>query len=273
MKHKLNLNPKEIYLQNGIITFLLFFAPLIPGFIESHTKTYLIILDSLTKDVSSAHDAIKLVFGRRGLKVYKDHLEQNPQLVRPTQIFRLLYQENDTDGALKLIDKILFDKTQRKYPYSDIMRATIITEIPRIIESYQTPKHSKFRNRLIHQLVLLAQTETALQPRHSLITTYKSLLITTANLSRRIRQHRIDTQLNMLSAKLKAELAGIASPYTASYGHLVDMPQVNQILTQEEVDILIEALKHLTSSLSPEISDSAKFTLAHIESYDLNVIN
>jgi hypothetical protein len=87
MTARLTKHLRQIYYEHGLITFLFMFAPLLPGFVEKHTHLYLLITQTVAGDVHASHEAVKLMFGRRGLnilnhfkKLYKPLILAHPNI-------------------------------------------------------------------------------------------------------------------------------------------------------------------------------------------------
>ncbi len=109
---------RHVYYQHGLFSFLLFFSPLIPGIVESHTKLYLKLAHSLTGDVHSTKEAIKQMFGTRGLKAYDAFIKTHPALIRPSLIMHTIYEESNLDNGLELIESLFTDPLQRQYAHA-----------------------------------------------------------------------------------------------------------------------------------------------------------
>jgi hypothetical protein len=256
---------KNIYYRHGLFTFLLFFVPILPGFIESHTTGYLAILEAHHHNPAPAKDTLQMMFGARGVNAYEHFIRNNPLLIRPPQVFRKFYLEKSPQIGTKLFRQAMTDPLQRQYPESDIMRATLIREIPTIFSAYNQPEFQAFRSQLIRLSSKSTITEEAIEPKLAYIDIAQELITKASATTRQIRQLRINAELNLLSAKIKAQLAGAASPFTAPYRQLLAPDRPTPQITHQDINLMVTTLHQLSYSPAKEISTKADTTQFHLQ--------
>jgi len=240
----------RLYHHHGLITFLLFFVPLLPGVVESHTRLYLKFIRLFELDLAYTEDAIKIIFGRRGHKAYRTFKQDHPEIIRPTQIFNILYQQKDLNHSLSLIDKLLNDKPQRTHPYADVFRATLYREIPIIIKAFA--KNPEFINSLVEFFSRAIGRETAQTAQKEALNTTKSLLLKAQLEEKMVRVYHLNSHYYQLEASVKVKLAGSASVYSAPLRETIKHPSLINKFGSKNTRCLLDGLSKLQSLALPD---------------------
>lgn len=255
---------KKLYHTHGALTFLLAFYPLLPNVVEIHTRGYLGITRRMTGSIHSIDEVIKIMFGTRGLAVYKNYREKHPQQILSADIFKVLFDDKNPEAALKSIQKMFFDRSQRNFPHSDKMRASIILTTPEILREYPQDTHADFRTKLIRMLANQAIIDQAIPSQLAFIEVATRLLTQLERHRLQMEKERLEVMFHMLEAKIKAELAGKASAFTAPIKTYIDAPKNPIILTEEDGENLQEVLLLLAISPAIEVKNEAKNAILEI---------
>jgi len=255
---------KKLYSNHGAMTFLLAFYPLLPSVVEIHTKGYLALVNALTGSVSNMDEIIEIMFGKRGLKAYKEYKRNNPTQILPSEIFEALYDESDVKKAEKLINTMFFDKVQRNFLNSSEMRASVILALPEILRHHPQGKFNKFRTSLIKMMANQAIIDQALPSQLAFIETALRLLTQIERHKKQMEEEKLDAIFASIEAKIKAELAGKASAFTAPIRTYSDKKKNPIILSEENAHNIHEVLLLLSISPALEVRDEAKIAVLEL---------
>lgn len=256
VKHTLH----RLYQTHGALTFALAFLPIMPGVIEVHTKGYLAITRALTGSVTHLDEAIKVIFGQRGLTAYHDYIQSHPTQILPEHIFTA-FSHADPSAGLKLVNDLFFDPRQRLHPHADKFRAAVILTSPDILDMFPTEKFQAFRSQFIASLAKQTISDKSLTAQIAYIDAATHLL--TQNNDRKTAQQKaqLDQIFASLESKIKAELAGKASAFTAPAIKHRPTRDLHILLTPEDEHNLNEVLLLLALNPAPEIANHAQHTL------------
>lgn len=257
-KQPIKTGLKKLYNTHGALTFMLAFYPLLPSVIEIHTKGYLALVKALTGSVSDMDEIIEIMFGKRGLKAYREYKKNNPVQILPSEIFEALYDESDVKKAEKLINRMFFDKVQRNFFNSSEMRASVILALPEILRQYPQGKYDDFRSSLIKMMANQAIIDQALPSQLAFIEIALRLLTQIERHKKQLEEEKLDAIFSSIEAKIKAELAGKASAFTAPLRMFSDKKIDPIILSEESAHNIHEVLLLLSISPALEIRDEAK---------------
>jgi hypothetical protein len=254
----------KLYQTHGALTFLLAFYPLLPNVIEIHTKSYLALVKALTGSVSDMDEIIEIMFGKRGLKEYREYVKRNPTQVLPSEIFEALYNRNDTKRAEQLIKAMFFDKVQRNFLNSSEMRAAVILALPEILRQFPQGKHNRFRTSLIKMMASQAIIDQALPSQLAFIEVALRLLTQIERHKKILEEEKLDAIFASIEAKIKAELAGKASAFTAPIRTFSDKKKDPIILSDVNAHNIHEVLLLLAISPAVEVRDEAKKSILEL---------
>lgn len=256
---------QNIYQTHGALTFLLAFYPLLPKVVEFHTKTYLGLIKALTGSVDNLEKNIKIVFGTRGMKTYQEFLQKHKKTILPSQIFSLFFNETKPKEGLKLLSEMFFDRHHRTFRNADKFRAAVIFALPDILASYPDSQNEHLRSRLIALTCNQAIIDRAITSQLAFIDTATYLLNQTRAKKDLHKQKQLEAIYASIEAKIKAELAGKASAFTAPLINSTREP-INILLSNKDEHNLQEVLLLLALSPAKEISDRAKAAIQIFES-------
>lgn len=197
---------RHLYYQHGLLTFLLLFVPVIPGLVETHTRTYVRLLRLFTGDYRDAHEAVRVVFGRRGLKAYETYIQAHPDIIRPGQIFRVLYELNQPRLALTMISRSLTDPAQRRHPLSHRYRIAIYRELPFLLQAETVLRHTSFCHRLISLVLSVYPQETSPEAKAALTASLNRIYSLSVARHRQQTSQQLNQPLLQLEYQLKASL-------------------------------------------------------------------
>jgi hypothetical protein len=255
---------KKLYHTHGALTFLLAFYPLLPNIVELHTKGYLGMTRRITGSIHSIDEVIKIMFGTRGLAVYEEYRKKHPQQLLPADIFKALFDDKNPEAGLKAIQKMFFDRAQRNFLHADKMRASIILATPEILREYPQEDFAQFRTKLMRMLANQAVIDQAIPSQLAFIEVATRLLTQLERHRLQMEKERLEVMFHMIEAKIKAELAGKASAFTAPIKTYVDAPKDPIILTSEDGENLLEVLLLLAISPAIEVKTEAKNAILEI---------
>lgn len=255
---------KKLYHTHGALTFLLAFYPLLPNVVELHTRGYLGVTRRMTGSIHSIDEVIKIMFGTRGLAVYNEYRKKYPQQILPADIFKLLFDKNSPELGLKAVQKMFFDRAQRNFLHADKMRASIILATPEILREYPQENYAEFRTKFIRMVANQAIIDQAIPSQLAFIEVATRLLTQLERHRLQMEKERLEVMFHMIEAKIKAELAGKASAFTAPIKTYVDIPKDPIILTNEDGENLHEVLLLLAISPAVEIKTEAKNAILEI---------
>lgn len=256
---------KKLYSTHGALTFLLAFCPLLPGVVEIHAKGYLALVKALTGSVSDMDEIVRIMFGKRGLKAYREYKKNNPIQILPSEVFEALYDESDIEKAEKLINTMFFDKVQRNFFNSSEMRASVILALPEILRQYPQGKYDDFRINLIKMMANQAIIDQALPSQLAFVEVALRLLTQIVRHKKHLEQEKLDLIFASIEAKIKAELAGKASAFTApirSFSENIEKDPI--ILSEENAHNIHEVLLLLSISPALEVRDEAKMAILEL---------
>ena len=260
-KHRL----LQLYRTHGLLSFLLAFSPLLPRVVEFHTSVYLHFVQALTGTAEGLENTIRVIFGQRGVTAYRDFLEHHPQIILPSTIFSTFLTRHDWRYGLKLTSKMFFDRRQRQFPDSDKFRASLILEIPTILQAYPLPEHTPFRSRLLALTANQAAIDQGLTSQLAFIDTAARLLIQQQTKKHLLHEQRMEALFKAIEARIKAELAGSTAAFTAPVTELTfeDMPAI--LLTDTDEENLLTGIRTLAASPSKEIASRAEEALTEFQ--------
>lgn len=256
MTARLKSTVNRLYQQHGLLSFLLFFVPLLPGFIEHHTFVYISLVETLTGSVIPAADpAIKKIFGNRGVKTVKSRSIQKISPFYFPDVKKACTADPSLKKCLKLVNTIFFDQRQRHHPYSDRVRTQVIEYMPELFALHPKKSHQLVRSTLIRQIAWLALTDRALEPKSAIITLFHSLLEQASATEQLRRQHRHNTELMLLETRMKGELSGRATALDPDFVQLShSSPPHQHYLTQSDIDLMKKILVRLKEVPAPDIA-------------------
>lgn len=260
------LSLKKLYQTHGALTFLLAFYPLLPNMVEIHTKGYLGIARRLTGSIHNIDEIIKIMFGQRGLAVYQDYKKKHPKHILPSDIFEALFEQYDSEKGLKLMQKMFFDRAQRNFVHADKWRASVILTTPEILRQYPQEKFDQFRAKFIRLLANQAIIDQAIPSQLAFIEVALRLLTQIERHRLKIEQEQMEAMFAGIEAKIKAELAGRASAFTAPLVRRSIKQKDPIIITREEAANLHEVLLLLAISPAIEVRADAKAAILEINS-------
>ena len=255
----------SIYQTHGALTFMLALYPILPKVVEIHTKAYLKMTKAMTGSVEDIDEAIRIVFGRRGLKEYEEFKKNNPKNILPSDIFTALYKDNDPDKAMALIKSMFFDPSQRSFKHSDKFRASIILAIPEILAWNSQKNEAQFGVKLISMRTKQAIIDQALASQMAFIDTALHLLAQQQTKKDMKRQKQLKVIYKSIEAKIKAELAGKASAFTAPPNQYMASDEIELTLSPENEHNLKEVLLLLSLSPAPDVQERAIEAIKAIE--------
>jgi hypothetical protein len=269
LKHTL----KALYHEHGLLTFLLFFVPLIPGFIEHQTISYLKLVTLLTGTAKDADPAIKTVFGQRGLKTLSDFRQLNLKVapITSTPIINAFLTDHNPDQGFVLLNQLFFNTNQRQFIHSDKYRTKVINLLSEIMLLYPGPDNQLVRSLFIQKVATLAHREQAIDPKLAIINQFTAILKQTTVIERQIAEARAKTEMNVLAARIKAELVGTATAGDPQFSFFTESPiPVVPLVTETDVDLMVKTLEFLKQAAAPEIALSAHLNLRHLNQLALN---
>lgn len=255
---------KKLYHTHGALTFLLAFYPLLPNVIELHTRGYLGVTRRITGSIHSIDEVIKIMFGTRGLAVYEEYRKKHPRQILPSDIFKSLFDDKDPNKGLKNIQTMFFDRRQRSFPHADKMRASIILTTPEVLREYPQKNYATFRSKFVRILTNQAIIDQAIPSQLAFIEIALRLLTQLERHRLQGEKERLEVMFHLIEAKIKAELAGKASAFTAPIKTYIDAPKDPIILTKEDAENLHEVLLLLAISPALEIRHEAKDAILEI---------
>ena len=232
----------SLYYQHGLITFLLMFVPILPGVVETHTKAYLGLLKLFAGDYKDSRTAIRVVFGRRGLKAFEQYILNHKAIIRPGQIFRCLYQLDAPRQSLHLLRQMFLDLNQRTHPLSHQYRATLALEAPFIMQWATKAHHPKFRHQFTHLLTQAIKLEQAPETRQALIDALDQIHLLAQADHRRQQSALLNAELNCLETKLKINLTQPTAIYSMPQTQAIKPPILKPLLSPNQTHHLHLAL-------------------------------
>jgi hypothetical protein len=258
---------KSIYLENGLFSFLFFFIPLIPGFIEHRTHSYLKLIETLTgtPDQAEIEPAIKTIFGTRGVKSLTQFTQNKVTPVSAGKIEKAFIVSRNPDLGFTLLEDLFLNPLQRQYALSDLHRTKAINLLSTIFHTYSEPDHQIVRSLYIQKIAALARVEQAIDPKHAIIDQFTQILRVTANTERLVLENKAKSEMNLLAAKIKAELVGNATAGDPQFSFFTEDPiKVNHNVTKDDLNLMVSTLHHLKEAKTPEIALAAHTKLRQI---------
>jgi len=244
---------------------LLAFYPILPKVVEWHTKLYLRLAKAMTGDIKGVDDAVRVMFGKRGLAVYEEFKREHRDLITPNRILRTLVDDNNFQEGLKLASEMFFDRRQRSYQHADKFRAAVILALPQILSQYGGINDVSFRSRFVGLVANQAIIDQGITSQMAFVETATILLMQQAKDKNRKREEKLRALFSSIEAKIKAELAGKASAFSAPI--VVDKRKADEgvLLSSEDEHNLKEVLLLLSLSPAPEVADKARVAIKIIE--------
>lgn len=273
MAAKLKDTLHRLYRQHGLLSFLLFFVPLIPGIIEHHTLVYITLVRHFTGiPPTGVEPAVSTMFGQRGVKILKHYASNTSPPIFLSDIKRAFLQTTQPEIGLRLLNTLYFDQRQRLLPHSDITRALVINYLPHLLTIYSKNADQLVRSTLIRQTAGLALAEHALAPRHATIKVFTQLLHETSATEQLRRQKRHHDHLTLLETKLKGDLCGRSTVLDPDFvkfssSHLT----VKHKLTQSDVAIMTTTLTRLARVSAVEVALLAHTSLRNLKILTLDL--
>jgi len=130
------------------------------------------------------------------------------------------------------------------------------------ILSHPEKRFQKLRSQLIRKLSLLACVEQGIDPNHAIINVLSSFISLTYQTEISRQQDFEKYQGEMLSARIKAELAGKSTALDPQFVILTERPPLSQhFCTPSDLKLMFKALNRLADSTIPEIALSAHLNL------------
>jgi hypothetical protein len=246
---------------------MLAFYPILPKVVEIHTKAYLKMIKALTGSVDDIDEAIRVVFGERGLKIYDEFQRNNKSPILPIQIFYEFLEKKDIEKGIKLTSEMFFDRSQRSLSDSDKFRASVILAIPEILITFASNKHRQFRTRLISMLSNQTIIDQAIPSQMAFVETALYLLAQAKNKRNMKEQKKLEAIYKSIEAKIKAELAGKASAFTAPILKPTNEKGDDILLSEVDEHNLKEVLLLLSLSPAPEINQKAREAIKVVEQH------
>ncbi|MFC1653309.1 hypothetical protein ACFL1M_00490 [Patescibacteria group bacterium] len=258
---------RKLYKTHGALTFLLAFYPMIPNVVEAHTKGYLLFTRALSGSIGDIREVIQILFGSRGVKEYEEYKRNNPDQILPEHIFEKLHHEKKLGEALKMIQKMFFDRPQRNFQHADKMRAAVILSTPEVLRQHPQDKFKSFRSKLIRLVSNQAIIDQAIPSQLAFIQVALRLLTQIERHNLEIEKEKLHAMFAGIEAKIKAELAGKASAYTAPIRPYKDKKKDPILLSEENALNLHQVLLLLAVSPALEVREDAKEAIIQIESF------
>jgi hypothetical protein len=176
----------------------------------------------------------------------------------PTQIFEAFYQQGQPEKGLKLISYLFFDPAQRSHPHSHLFRASVINEYPLLLAAYNTKKDSRLRSQLIQKLYSAALIARSPEVKTAALDTALHLLNQADTIERQRKQYALDAQFELISHKMKAELAGHATAGSAEFFRPKSQATPHKhLLSNQDISTLTAIINLLLEDMSPEVKERA----------------
>lgn len=268
MARKIRRLAHRVVKKHGLYSLLFGGIPVIlPGFIETRTHQYLKLVIALSGAPDSSLDKIiGRIFGDRGLAVLQQYRFCQVRPITSTQMKKafseVISHPSSQAHFLNLINLQFFDLRQRSSLHSDVYRTRTIEMISDFILSHPEKQFQSLRSKLIRKLSLLTCVEQGIDPNHAIIQVLSSFISLTYQTEISRQQDYEKYQGEMLTARIKAELAGKSTALDPQFVTLTERPPLSQhFCTPSDLKLMFKALDRLADSDIPEIALSAHLNL------------